>query len=282
MDKEFDLEERAKTSPAETANSIKMQWNTPAFDGKVLLLVEHDVDRMCFFKLFNHNHVEIRTTCGCNSMKHLFDAIQLTGVPNFAIQDGDFARVCGKVPAEANYFLTDKHDHEMMCLSDMEIMKAVFENTAMAYDTAMVDEVFEDLTMLSHFKWYNYHHHLNVNFKGYKPRGKAKVDLRSFAAIYSLVRPQSPNCNVSIAEADVISFVGGQPAQDRFEITNGHDFLDVLSQYMGAACQKPSLNRENLRPIIYANFTMERFARTRLYHNICMWAGEQAPKLMAA
>ena len=46
MDKEFDLEERAKTSPAETANSIKMQWNTPAYDGKVLLLVEHDVDRL--------------------------------------------------------------------------------------------------------------------------------------------------------------------------------------------------------------------------------------------
>jgi len=282
MNEEFDLEERAKSSPADTANSIKMQWNTPAFDGKVLLLVEHEADRLCYFKLFDHNHVEIRTTCGCNSMKRLFDAIQQTGVPNFAIQDSDFARVCGRVPAEANYFLTDKHDHEMMCLSDSEIIKAVFENMAMAYDAAMVDEVFDDLAILSQFKWYNYHHHLNVNFKGYKPRGKAKADLRSFAAIYGIVRPQSPKCNVAITEADIFAFVRSHPMYDRTEITNGHDFLDVLSQYMGAACQKPCLSKEALRPIIYANFTKERFARTQLYQNICTWAGERASTLIAA
>jgi hypothetical protein len=282
MDKEFDLEEREKTLPAETANSIKMQWNSPAFGGKVLLLVEHNTDRLCYFKLFDHNHVEIRTTCGCNSMKRLFDAIQPTGVPNFAIQDSDFARVCGRVPAEANYFLTDKHDHEMMCLSDAEIMKAIFENMAMAYDVAMVDEVFEDLAMLTQFKWYNYHHHLNVNFKGYKPRGKDKADLRSFAAIYGLVRPQSPKCNVAIAEADVLAFVGDQPVHDRFEITNGHDFMDILSQNIGRVCKKPNLNKENLRPIIYANFTIDRFKRTQLYHDICTWAGERVSTLLAA
>ena len=35
---DFDMEERAKNKPEDVANSIKMQWDSPAFDGKTLLL----------------------------------------------------------------------------------------------------------------------------------------------------------------------------------------------------------------------------------------------------
>ena len=276
------MEERAKEKPEELADSIKMQWDSPAFDGRTLLLVEDEADKKCYFKLFNHCNVEIRTTTGCNNMKHLFDAIQPYGVPNFAIQDSDFARVCGKKPIEANYFLTDYHDHEMMCLYDEDIMKAVFENLAIAYDAALVSSTFDDLKMLSFFKWFNYHMHLNVNFKGYKPRGKARVDLRSFDAIYSVVRPQSPNCCVKITEADVLAFVSSQSSQSVFEITNGHDFLDVLSQGIETKYHIHNLRKEDIQIVIYASFTFNRFAKTQLYRDIYSWAADKADWLFAA
>ena len=279
---EFDMEERAKGKPEEMANSIKMQWNSPAFDGKTLLLVEYDADKKCYFKLFNHDNVEIRTTTGCNSMKHLFDAIQPLGIPNFAIQDSDFARLCGKEPAEANYFITDYHDHEMMCLCDEDIMKALFENMAIAYDEVLVSSTFDDLKMLSYFKWYNYHMHLNVNFKGYKPRGKARVDLRSFDAIYSDVMPQSPKCSTAITEADIMAFVSTQTSHSFFEITNGHDFLDVLSQGIEAKYHIHNLRKEDLQTVIYASFTFNRFIKTQLYHEIYSWAADKAELLFAA
>ena len=279
---DFDMEERARSKPEEIANSFKMQWDSPAFDGKTLLLVEYEADKKCYYKLFNQKKVEIRTTTGCNSMKRLFDAIQPHGIPNFAIQDSDFARVCGRIPEEPNYFVTDWHDHEMMCLHDGEVMKALFSNLAIEYDEVLVNKAFEDLKVLSYFKWYNYHHHLNVNFKGYKPRGKSKEELGSFNAIYDVVKTQSPCCSVTITEADVASFVSSQTPKDFFEITNGHDFLDVLSQSIEEKHQIHGLNREKLQPIIYACFTFERFERTQLYQEIRSWAAENACNLFAA
>lgn len=279
---EFDLEERTRTKVEAIANDLKMQWDNPANDGKYLLLVEHINDRKCYFKLFNSNKVEIKTTRGCNNMYRVFTAIQPFGIPNFAIQDSDFARVCGRIPTEPNYFITDRHDHEMMCLSDNDVLQEMFSNLAIAYDESLVNEVFADLTMLTDIKWYNYHHHLNINFKGFKPCGKAKADLVSFDSICCEVIPQSPHCTVSITEIDVLDFVGSQPPQDRFEITNGHDFLDILSQSIEQKYNEPNINREKLLPIIYACFTPARFARTELYHNIRAWAGEKADDLLAA
>lgn len=279
---DFDMEERARSKPEEIANSLKMEWDSPSFDGKTLLLVEFEADERCYYKLFNHEKVEIRTTMGCNSMKRLFDAIQPHGIPNFAIQDSDFARVCGRIPAEPNYFVTDWHDHEMMCLRDGDVMKDLFANLAIEYDESLICTTFEDLKMLSHFKWFNYHYHLNVNFKGYKPRGKAKEELRSFDAIYDVVKTQSPCCSVTITEVDVTTFVSSQTPQDVFEITNGHDFLDILSQGIEEKHRLHGLNREKLQPIIYACFTFERFARTQLYQDIRSWAGEKADSLFAA
>ena len=282
MSSEFDLEERTKKKVEERAYRIKMEWNTPAFDGKMLLLVENKNDRSCYFKLFNPDHVEIQTTEGCNNMRRLFAAIQVTGVPNFAIQDSDFARVCGNEPPEDNYFITDYHDHEMMSLANEEVMEALFVNKATVYDKAMVDEVFNDLTILSHYKWYNYCHHTNVNFSGYKVRGRSKADLCSFCAINGEVMPQSPNCHVVIKEADVTSFVAGQPQIDRFELTNGHDFVELLAQRIGEKIHETNLRTDELRIIMYANYVSALFMRTNLYQSISNWAGDKAAHLFAA
>lgn len=279
---DFVLEEREKNNPEMIARDIKMQWDTPAYDGKFLLLVEHDNDKRCYFKMFNPDKVAIKTSRGCNCMKRLFDAVQPYGIPNFAIQDSDFARVCGRQPREINYFLTDCHDHEMMCLSDIEVMKSIFINLAQLYDPALVSEVFDDLKMLSFFKWYNYDQRLMVNFRGYKARGKSKADLHSFAVIYSIVKPQSPKCAKVITETDIREFISRQISWNMFETTNGHDFLDLLSQYIGLKYRMPNLNSEHLRPIIYTSFTLNRFKNTQLYKDIYDWAGVDAPTLFAA
>lgn len=281
MKEEFDFENRSAKNVEEISNSIRMQWNTPTNDGKFLLLVENDDDRDCYFKLFNSAAVEIRTTRGCNNMRRLFMAIQSTDVPNFAIQDSDFARVCGREPAESNYFITDRHDHEMMCLENEDIMRSIFVNCSINYDAMLVDAIFDDLKVLSSFKWYNYHHHLNVCFKGYKVRGKNKDELHSFDSIYAVVKSHSPNCTETISEEDVDAFVDNYPAQNNFEITNGHDFLDRLAQYIGERTANPSLKTDKLRIIMYASFTPNCFRNTQLYQKIRVWAGDVSERLFA-
>lgn len=279
---DFDLEERDKQNAELIANSLKMQWDTPSFDGKILLLVEFDTDRRCYYKLFNEDKVELRTTRGCNSMKRLFKAIQKYDIPNFAIQDSDFSRICNCMPTEDNFFITDFHDHEMMCVSNKNVMKDIFSNLAIKYDQSLVDQVFADLEMLSYLKWYNYDQHLNINFKGYKPRGKKREELASIDTIWGIVRPHSPNRKKEVCEAEVLDFVSRQPKQSVYEITNGHDFLDILSQSIGQKYAMPSLVGDQIRPIIYTCFTLDRFVNTNLYKSIYKWAGNDAPILFAA
>lgn len=279
---EFDLEERNKQKVEEIANSIKMQWDNPSFDGKFLLLVEFDTDKRCYYKLFNEDKVEFRTTRGCNSMKRLFDAIQKFDIPNFAIQDSDFARICKREPEKVNYFITDCHDHEMMCMSNENVMRDIFSNLAIKYDKPLVNQVFADLEMLSYLKWYNYDQHINLNFKGYSPRGKRREDLASVETILGIVKPHSPNRKKDVCEADVLNFVKSKPKQNVFEITNGHDFLDILSQSIGQKYAMPNLIGDHIRPIIYTCYTFDRFVNTKLYRCICDWAGDDASYIFAA
>lgn len=279
---EFDLEERDKRNIDEIANSIKLQWDNPSFDGKILLLVEHETDKRCYYKLFNEDKVEFRTTRGCNRMKHLFDAIQKFDIPNFAIQDSDFSRICNSEPSDDNYFITDFHDHEMMCVSNSKVMKDIFSNLAIKFDQPLVDQVFADLEMLSYFKWYNYRYHLNINFRNYKPRDKSRAELTSISAIFEVVKPHSPKRKKDICEKEVLEFVKEQPEQSAFEITNGHDFLDMLSQRIGQKYEMKSLNGDHIRPIIYTCFTFDQFVKTDLYKNIYKWAGDNASVLFAA
>lgn len=279
---EFDIEERTRSKVEEIANSIKMQWSTPAFDGKTLLLVEDQDDKNCFFKFFNCDTVEIRTTAGCNKMRNIFDILQSFSIPLFVIQDSDFARVCDNIPKEDNYFITDCHDHEMMCLNNEKVMKAIFVNNAVNYDLELVKLAFEYLRTLSHFKWYNYKYHLNVNFKGYKVGGKRKEELCSFDAIYKTVKPHSPKCTTLIKEFHIIDFTRGQNQQSDFELTNGHDFLDLITQLIEEKYNLHGKIKNNLRPIMYTSFTFDCFKETTLYSNIYTWAGEKAEVLFAS
>ena len=138
------------------------------------------------------------------------------------------------------------------------------------------------MKILSHFKWYNYHHRAKIHFEGYKTRGHSKAELRSFEAIYNYVKPQSPCCKITVNEADVASFVSGQPNQNRFELTNGHDFLDQLASGIGKKIGNSNLKTDELRIAMYASFTNEYFVRTQLYHNIRDWAGEVADMLFVS
>lgn len=279
---EFDIEERTRSKVEEIASSIKMQWCTPTYDGKILLLVEDQDDKNCYFKFFNYDLVEIRTSAGCNKMRHLFDILRLYSIPLFAIQDSDFARVCDKIPKEENYFITDCHDHEMMCLNNPKVMKAIFVNNAVNYDLELVKSAFDYLRMLSHFKWYNYKYHLNVNFRGYKVCGKKKEELCSFDAIYNTVKPHSPKCTSLIKEFHINDFIKEQNRQSDFELTNGHDFLDLMTQLIEEKYNLHGKIKNNLRTIMYSSFTLDCFKDTNLYRNVYTWAGEKADVLFVS
>lgn len=88
----------------------------------------------------------------------------------------------------------------------------------------------------------------------------------------------APNCHVDIKESDVVTFVAGQPLIDQFELTNGHDFIDLLAQCIGEKIHETNLRTDDLRIIIYANYVSTLFMRTIISN----WAGGKAALLFAS
>lgn len=279
---EFDLEERTKSNPEEFAHDIILEWNSPSYHDMTLLLVEYKNDKICFFKFFNHDVVEIRETHGCNFLKRVFGIIQESDIKLFAIQDSDFSRICGVDVDSTNYFLTDCHDHEMMCFSDEEVMRSVFDNLAIPFDHTLVENTFDDLMLLSYIKWLNYHDHLNLNVKSYKPSDKDKTELHSFDSIYNHIRSYSPKCTREITERDMMDFVTSQTDINVYEITNGHDFLDVLSKRINEKHKSTNINGDKIRPILYACYTLDKFKKTHLYSKISQWADSNQLSILVA
>ncbi|CDD48665.1 conserved domain protein [Bacteroides sp. CAG:875] len=116
-------------------NEIRLQWNTAAFHQKVLIMVEGKDDKTFYFKFFNPSQSELKTCKGCRKLKDVYTSIRnsLT-IECIAIKDSDFDRLNHIRPIDENFFYTDCHDYEMMCLADEQVKKELFDNLAITYE----------------------------------------------------------------------------------------------------------------------------------------------------
>lgn len=48
----------------------------------------------------------------------------------------------------------------MMCLKNESTRQEIFENLAITYNEDLWKQIFQELNILSYFKWYNYCEHL--------------------------------------------------------------------------------------------------------------------------
>lgn len=269
---EFDLMARASTKDKELVDKLILEWNSPANNGKYLLLVESNNDKQFYYKFFDHKTVAIRQTEGCNLMRKVLNKMDSTNITYFAIKDSDFDRVSKINPSNSNCFLTDCHDHEMMCLHEKEVMTQLFRNNMVEYEEKIVDSIFEELKVLSHLKWYNYCNHCNLNFNRFYPDQEDIDKLKSFDYIINKIEPQLDDSESahSFSEHDVSSFIDTQDIYDQFEITNGHDFLRRLIVYFHSVGCK-SINHNIIRVQLYSLFNFSHFKNTQLYQEIFKW-----------
>ena len=126
---------RSRVTPETVADEFILQWKSPGYVDKVLVLVEGKDDRNFYYKFFNHYTTEVKDCKGCkkvvevyNILKRKADFIYIT------IKDSDFERLNGRLIREPNFFLSDCHDYEMMCFKNACVVKRLFDNLAIPYD----------------------------------------------------------------------------------------------------------------------------------------------------
>lgn len=263
---------RSRITPEKIANDFIQQWKSPRFANKVLILVEGKDDRLFYYKFFNHNTTEVTDCKGCKKVIEIYKILQRdANFPHITIKDSDFERLNGTPTPGNNFFRADCHDYEMMCLKNKTTVESLFENLAIPYNENLIDEVFSDLKYLSYFKWYNFTHHCNYNFKAFSVTDKSADELCKFSHINTCVLPVSSSCN-PINEIILEQFINNNGACDLYELTNGHDFIKRLCHHIKRLHQQwTNINEEKIKNILHPCYGKKDFSQTNLYHDIHIW-----------
>ena len=262
-------------TPDWIANNFIMQWKSPGFANKVLILVEGKDDRLFYYKFFNHNTTEIVDCKGCKKVVEVYKILQRdAGFLHITIKDSDFDRLNGNSRLGNNFFYADCHDYEMMCLKNKSTVESLFENLGIPYLESMITQVFSDLEYLSYFKWYNFTNHYNYNFRAFSVTDKSSDDLCRFSHIHTCILPASPQCR-PINETELKQFICSKGGCDPFELTNGHDFIKRLCFYIKSTYREwINLNEEKLKSTLHPCYTKDDFAESDLCHDIQIWEVE--------
>lgn len=255
------------------ANQIRLEWMTPSNHDKVLVLVEGSEDSRFYFKFFDRKCSEIKNSGGCGTLKGVYSILRTAKeMTCIAIKDSDFDRINGVSGIDGNFFYTDCHDYEMMCLADVNVRKALFENLGIAPDEGLVDKIKMELRYLSFFKWYNY------TYVNHYLMAKVKVDSEDMTADklndYDFLHTTCYNitsCHAPIEKDDLDNFIEEHQRFSDWEIINGHDFIQRLCFHLKLVYHITNLNEEKVKLCLYPCFGMDAFQRTSLCRDIKTW-----------
>ncbi len=257
-----------------TANQYILEWNTPQNADKTLILVEGKDDREFYFRFFQNSTSEIKTSNGCGAIKEIYNILKQKIRYCIVIKDSDFARLCNIFPDENAIFYADTHDYEMMCLKNENTRREVFENLAMEYDEELCGQIFQELSYLSYFKWYNYKHHLNYRFKAFSVEGVSDTQLNDFNYIHGEILPKSTPARMVTAD-EIETFKQENSSCCKYELTNGHDFIKRFCHHLKTSYNTCRQETEtSIRNRLHPCFRKDAFMQTHLYQSISNWENE--------
>lgn len=278
-----------KLSVKDKFNELCLLFNHPANANKSILLVEGNDDLDLYFKFFDQQKVKIYPVGGKSNLDELFSKLKTKDYIFFAIRDADFLRLDNEFISDKNYFLTDCHDLEMMCFNNIKSQKSFFENNAVQFDSGLILSVFSKLKVLSYLRWFNLHKALGLNFNSFSPAGKRLEDLQSVhflidSTLLDRNRKYQLEERTGEIESSYNDFMASHNNVDDYEVTNGHDFLSLLSDELKSRSE--SKNIHNYRPNVFekclmTGFTFELFKETKLYSQIKNWCNSLELSLFA-
>lgn len=271
---------RQEQKEANVADSFILEWKTPRYKEKVLILVEGEGDCIFYYKFFNSKKAEIRYSQGCSKIKEIHTyLLESRTIKHITIKDSDFERLNNTLSTDEGFFYADAHDYEMMCIKNKLTRQEIMENLGIEYSEELYAEIFNELQSISYFKWYNYSQHLNYNFRALNVASLTTEQLNDFDYIHRDLQKKSPGVKQYISEDELKMFKTCHPCCDLYELTCGHDFIKRLCFYLQKNYSKQE-NEDKLKHIMHPCFRMDAFMQTELYHSIQTWSSNQCLEIL--
>lgn len=260
----------------EIGDEFVLTWKSRRYANKVLVLVEYGYDIDLYYKMFNEN-TELYFTCGCSSMKKIYNHLRGRLTKYIAIKDSDFDRLISKARWGDNQFITDGHDIEMMVIANEKVRKGIFDNLSIAYKPEIFAKIFRHLIHWSFLRFFNYKNIVSdIHYPKKLQFGKPNPD-SDIAALDDIhgtlsIANRFNQAEFLPEENTLITFEDEHRNVDYYELTNGHEFVSFLLFYLKNEVNvSNNLSEDNIRIMLWALYTQDMFKETKLYHEIYEW-----------
>lgn len=264
------------------AGRLILEWKTPQNSQKVLLIVEGPSDVNFYGTFFKTSTCGIRSGGSCSSLNKIHAEILEKGTnikKHIIIRDSDFSRVNGCHPQDKCIFYADTHDHEMMCVSDSDVLARVVSKEGLSETDTLFRNITEELRMLSYFKWYNYTYNKKISFKHIDLVSISNENLMDIEKLYVTVTGRCSNTELPAFLKEFTVFFASRNEVNMAEITNGHDFIKRFIAHLKRKVRK-QVSEEKIRESLHREYGIYEFSKSNLYLNLAKWEKDNERKIL--
>lgn len=249
-------------------SEFKLLINADINNEKVHILVEGKEDEALLYHIINDN-IDIIV---CSGKQDVLKKLECDCKINcIGIIDRDYEYNCNN----SKIFLYDYCCLEMMIISDKEIIKKIAREFKVKVEEIL--DIIYNLLFISLIRKYNHYHKLGINFdplrdvSKYYDRNINKIDNHK---MIELLKKKNNEIIEQYDYKKLISKIGKIQNFDRdklLNITNGHDFLNVLSVFIK--------NKDYFWYFIRGAYNKDIFEKTKLYKKLLEYQNKNNLKI---
>lgn len=253
---------RAQLDPATTISEIRLMLSQNA--NCVCVVVEGDNDEKLFCQLLTPNVEMFQSYSGKAGVDDIVKNQYVHSKRVIGIRDKDY----GQHPSCDRVFFCDYSCAEMMIVSSDSCFRKTYVNTYLmgpySYDQLRF-HILSCLEKLSIIRMLNEKHHWGIILSGINPgRHYDSNQLTMDASIINEINNKNQSNKIdAYREGQCNSQSKCTTLQDYLEITNGHDFIQVLRLICEKNHQKHSI--KEIEIALRSSFSDDAFRRTSLY-----------------
>lgn len=257
-------------------SEIRLLISADINNNKTYILVEGNDDINLLCHMMNDN-IDI---IGCNGKESIMKIVKnIDKINCIGIIDRDY---------EYNYnnskiFLYDYCCLEMMIISNKDIMEKIEKEFKVGNNGILY--IMSSLLFTSLIRKYNYYHKLKIHFgplngiSKYYDKNKNKINNDEIILLLEKIDEnkafiRNMNCKKLINEVEKIcKFNENKLLNKLLEITNGHDFLNVLSVFI------KNKNKDYFWHFIRGAYNKDIFEKTKLYKKLLEYQNKNNLKI---
>lgn len=257
-------------------NDIRLSLSSDAGSKIVWILVEGEDDCKIYPKFFDEAKAKVEfVNGGKGQLTVALTTLTKESPQVIGIQDADFLHLEKTYPVVDNLFFTDCHDIEMTMLSFDEVKCNLLSEYRRLDDKDSIwENVVQVASYIAYIRWYNEKNNCKIRFSGLgygdylTETASCKILLEKNDLLREL-NTRSNNKTDELTSENIDDFIAIHPTGDLLNLCNGHDVTALFSLIIGN-----QVSIREFRRHLRLSFTMQCFAKTKLFSDIDNWQKE--------